>query len=182
MFGAFVESFKFTLRSSPHPIPWPFLKITSQYWDGSTKEECLPDCSGCPHYFEKKGEVIKAVEHVSRRTHLYDVHIHDDEDSHSTFASLRWMLVAGPEPSTLANNSSRCSPACISGWKISKQSWFDFTRQMLLKKMQRLVSRRDYSNKSIHCESHNHLVLPNKELRLSHHHSMTGNPCNLLAT
>jgi len=46
----------------------------------------------------KEGKAIEAPEPVDSQTNLSDIHIHDDEDSHSSTATLRRVLAAEPEP------------------------------------------------------------------------------------
>ena len=45
-----------------------------------------------------KGKAIEAPEPVDHHTNLSDVHIHDDEDSHSSSATPWRVLVAELEP------------------------------------------------------------------------------------
>ena len=45
-----------------------------------------------------KGKAIEAPDHADHLTNLSDVHIHDDEDSHSFSATLKRVLAAEPEP------------------------------------------------------------------------------------
>ena len=51
-----------------------------------------------PTALKGKGKVIEAAEPASHRTNLSDVHVRDDEDSHSSSASPQGVLVTESKP------------------------------------------------------------------------------------
>jgi len=68
-----------------------------------------------------KENVVEAVEPASCQANLFDVYIHDDEDSHSSSATPWRALTTEPEPNIMVSNSSRGLPTYRSKWKISKR-------------------------------------------------------------
>ena len=56
---------------------------------------------------KEKGKGIEAP--ADRQTNLSDVHIHYDEDSHSSSATSQRVLAAELKPQNTGSNSSKCS-------------------------------------------------------------------------
>jgi len=54
--------------------------------------------AAAPTALKGKGKVIEAAEPADYQTNLSDVHIHDDEDSHSSSATPWSVLAVEPEP------------------------------------------------------------------------------------
>jgi len=115
-------------------------------------------------------------EPADRQPNPSDVHISDAEDSYSNSASPRGMQAASLNPNTPASNSSRCFSFCKSRWRTNKRRWSDYARQVLVKKMLRLMPRHDNSSKSGHCENRNLSLLRKEMRRLPCHHRVPGNP------
>jgi len=77
-----------------------------------------------PTALKGKGKAIEVTEPTSRWTNLSIIHVHADEDSHSTFASPRGYWLQDPSPNTPASNSSICffQPAEADGGSASRDS------------------------------------------------------------
>jgi len=76
-----------------------------------------------------KGKLLKSPS-LQVVPNLFDVHISDAEDFHSSSASSRGPLQSRSNPDTPMSNSFRCFPACRSRWKSNKRRWVDSARRL----------------------------------------------------
>jgi len=115
-----------------------------------------------------KGKVkaIEAPELEDRQTNLSDVHIHDDEDSHSSFSTSWRVLATEPKPQYTSEQLHQMLFNLKKQMEDQQAEMIRLREMVVLKKMQQLVSRLDYSKKSIHYGSRSLPVPPKEELEL----------------
>ena len=75
----------------------------------SSRKNITQATAAVPTAPKRKGKAIEAPEPAVRQTNPSAVHIHDEEDSHSSSATPRGRWLLNPNPSTSAINSTRCS-------------------------------------------------------------------------